>query len=65
MIEKGPEERYSNSMNEYGYSEEPYNSESYKELMNKRQKANSIVLKTDKVWLTYVLISINVVVCFL
>jgi rhomboid protease GluP len=62
LIEKGPEERYSNSMNEYGYSEEPYNSESYKELMNKRQKANSIVLKTDKVWLTYVLISINVVV---
>lgn len=65
MIEKGPEERYSNSMNEYGYSEGPYNSESYKELMNKRQKANRIVLKTNKVWLTYVLISINAVIWLL
>jgi rhomboid protease GluP len=65
LIEKGPEERYSNSMNEYGYSEGPYNSESYKELMNKRQKANRIVLKTNKVWLTYVLISINAVIWLL
>lgn len=65
MIEKGPEERYSDSMNEYGYSEGPYNAESYKELMDKRRKANRIVLKTNKVWLTYVLISINAVIWLL
>jgi len=65
LIEKGPEERYSDSMNEYGYSEGPYNAESYKELMDKRRKANRIVLKTNKVWLTYVLISINAVIWLL
>lgn len=65
MIEKGPEERYDNSMGEFEYSEGPYNNESYEELMDKRQKANRIVLKTNKVWLTYVLISINVVIWLL